>query len=81
MILDLEGLYIPDTSFFLPVDIRIQLGRCHRLAIIHGNQAVRGHVVLGSFLTGALENMFPHAIKITDHIINNGPLIKRVVFD
>ncbi len=81
MILDLEGLYIPDTSFFLPVDIRIQLGRCHRLAIIHGNQEVRGHDGQGRILTGAFGDMFPHAIKITDHIIDNGPLIKRVVFD
>ena len=81
MILDLEGLDITHATLLLPVDVGVQLGRGHRLAVVDGDQKVGGHNRQCRVHAGAVTNLLPHPVEIADHVVDHRPLVERVILD
>ena len=81
VVFDLECLDIADPPFLLAVDIGGQFGRSHRLAVIDGDQEVRRDDRQCGVLAAPLGDMLAHPVEITDHVVDQGPVVERIIFD
>ncbi len=81
VVLDLERLDIAHAPFLLALDVGMELGRGHRLAIVLGDEEVGGDDGERRVFPRARVDLLFHVLEIAHHVIDQRPVVERVVLD